>query len=124
MESTTLLKLIMDQCVDSDSEDENEIRNIHKNNETVIEKIFFKIPRTCMKNFVLHVVPNYNDKEFITHFRVGRNLFNLLVDLFNKDESYIRLNKNGRILSASFHLLVFLWFCGHETASFRDVADR
>lgn len=34
-------------------------------------------------------------------------------------------NRGGRRpLSAKCHILAFLWFAGHQTASYRDVADR
>uniref|UniRef100_A0A6P7GBI3 Nuclease HARBI1 n=1 Tax=Diabrotica virgifera virgifera TaxID=50390 RepID=A0A6P7GBI3_DIAVI len=62
---------------------------------------------------------------FVEHFRVSRNVYNQLEEkimqspYFNAEAS----GGNGK-LTASYFILVFLWFCGHQTASFRDVSDR
>ncbi|KAI4468069.1 hypothetical protein MML48_2g00013127 [Holotrichia oblita] len=85
-----------------------------------------KREQTRIKNFVEEVVSSYNEREFIMHFRLRKTMVNSLVDKFQSSDEYQKLNGHGGFqpLSAQRYILIFLWFVGHEAASYRDVADR
>ncbi|XP_036345461.1 uncharacterized protein LOC118754681 [Rhagoletis pomonella] len=57
------------------------------------------------------------------HFRISRNLFESLSQRFSVSDFYNNLRADKR-LSEKTHLLVFLWFAGHEACSYRDLGDR
>ena len=72
----------------------------------------------------MDTVSRYNDEEFRGHFRINRHVANDLIDRFNYSEYYHhQAGEFGKIDGSKF-VLVFLWFAGHQTASFRDVSDR
>lgn len=69
-------------------------------------------------------VLNYSEEEFFSNFRVSRHVATELRDSFEGSEYY--KNDSGQFgkISAHNHILIFLWFIGHEAASFADVSDR
>lgn len=79
--------------------------------------------RHCVKNYWEEVVPSYTEKEFIRHFRISKGLFNSLIEKFTESQEYLKLQR-AKAIVAGKHLAIFLWFAGHEAASFRDIADR
>ncbi|XP_049795217.1 putative nuclease HARBI1 [Schistocerca nitens] len=80
--------------------------------------------RQRIENYVEDVVPQYNDREFVEHFRVRRHVADDLCERFRNSRFYnYRAGGNGKLLPLQ-HILIFLWFAGHEAAGFRDVADR
>ncbi|XP_025155808.1 putative nuclease HARBI1 isoform X3 [Harpegnathos saltator] len=68
----------------------------------------------------------YTNEEFIMHYRLKRILFRSMVDRFSYWAHFRNLGGHGgfEVVSAEKHILTFLWFAGHQSASFRDVADR
>ncbi|KAJ8937242.1 hypothetical protein NQ314_011997 [Rhamnusium bicolor] len=77
------------------------------------------------RNYVENTVALYSEQEFISHFRVSRNVYNDLVENF-RNSDYFSEEGNGpdSNIGAAHSVLIFLWFAAHQTASFRDVADR
>lgn len=66
----------------------------------------------------------YSDNEFREHFRVSRIIANEVAQQFNSSNYFsVNVGEYDKI-TAYEHTLIFLWYAGHETASFRDVADR
>lgn len=93
---------------DDDVEIFNDIVEIRQNNE----------------NYLRMIVPQYSEQVFLEHFRVSRNVIEALTASFQGSEYYkYHSGQNGKI-SAQDQLLIYLWYIGHQTASFRDVADR
>ncbi|KAL4127339.1 hypothetical protein QTP88_011514 [Uroleucon formosanum] len=69
-------------------------------------------------------VARYNDLEFMEHFRVRHHIaYDLAVHFEGSQEFNETTGGHGKI-TAYNQVLIFLWFAGHLTASFRDVADR
>lgn len=116
----------LNNIVDNDSEEE--MRKLREDTcectdiDGAIE-FFSKSKRNCIKGYDGDIVPKYSEREFIMHFRINKALFNSLSELFSRDSSYRRLQSNGRLLIPELHILIFLWFSGHECASFRDIAN-
>ncbi|KAJ8927466.1 hypothetical protein NQ314_020063 [Rhamnusium bicolor] len=77
------------------------------------------------RNYVENTVVLYSEQEFISHFRISRNVYNDLVEKF-RNSDYFSEEGNGPDgnIGAAHSVLIFLWFAAHQTASFRDVADR
>ncbi|KAE9521354.1 hypothetical protein AGLY_018246 [Aphis glycines] len=84
-----------------------------------------KIDRVKITNY-LEIVSKYSDKDFHVHFRFDRDAANKLINLFKMSNFYTCLKGPAdRIpLSPEKHMLSFLWFVGHQSSSYRDVADR
>ncbi|XP_017486646.1 PREDICTED: uncharacterized protein LOC108375077 [Rhagoletis zephyria] len=79
--------------------------------------------RNCVKHYFERIVPSYYESEFRSHFRTSRSLFASLSDRLFQSEYYQMLRPDKRN-SEKLYLLVFLWFAGHESCSYRDLADR
>ncbi|KAF2892073.1 hypothetical protein ILUMI_14100 [Ignelater luminosus] len=75
------------------------------------------------KTFFEETVPQYRE-EFLEHFRIDRHSVETLAGQFENSEYYKHHSGQYGKLNAFQHILIFLWFVGHQTASFRDVADR
>ncbi|XP_026467282.1 putative nuclease HARBI1 [Ctenocephalides felis] len=71
------------------------------------------------------VVPLYDEAQFMEHFRVSRNVCKQISDRYKASAIY-NLNTYGiyEKISALHQVQIFLWFAGHESASYRDVSDR
>ncbi|XP_026467667.1 putative nuclease HARBI1 [Ctenocephalides felis] len=71
------------------------------------------------------VVPLYDEAQFMEHFRVSRNVCKQISDRYKASAIY-NLNTYGIYgkISALHQVQIFLWFAGHESASYRDVSDR
>ncbi|KAJ8951202.1 hypothetical protein NQ314_007703 [Rhamnusium bicolor] len=76
------------------------------------------------EHYLEHTVPQYNDGEFIQHFRVSRQVANKIGDGFKNSEYFKYQSGSNDKISAISQVLIFLWFAGHQTSSFRDVGDR
>ncbi|KAJ8928447.1 hypothetical protein NQ314_019037 [Rhamnusium bicolor] len=76
----------------------------------------------CIKDYFEKTVPTYSEKEFKTHFRINKTLFEDLSNKFCKSNIF-RKRRNYNLVSPSKHLAVFLWFASHEACSYRDI-DR
>lgn len=76
------------------------------------------------QNFFEDIVPQFNGQEFIEHFRMDREKANEIAERFGASTYYnVQIGPYEKI-SPLKHIYIFLWYAGHETASFRDVADR
>ncbi|KAL3268226.1 hypothetical protein HHI36_007350 [Cryptolaemus montrouzieri] len=65
-----------------------------------------------------------DNAEFMEHFRVTREVAaDIAQRLSISDYFHTQSGPNGKI-DPQQHTHIFLWFAGHQTASFRDVADR
>lgn len=80
--------------------------------------------RTKNENYFEHTIPLYSDAVFFEHFSVSRHVAEDIADRFANSEQYNYQSEGNGKLNALQHTLIFLWFAGHATASFRDVADR
>ncbi|XP_043283392.1 uncharacterized protein [Venturia canescens] len=60
------------------------------------------------------------------HFRLSHQTVYPLVDRFEKSPIYASLRGPGGYerITPEKNILCYLWFVGHETASYRDEADR
>lgn len=67
-------------------------------------------------------MPQYTDELFLDHCRVSRHVANEIADRVNNSEYYLQQSGEFGKLDAMTFTLIFLWFCGHEAASFRDVS--
>lgn len=105
------------------STDESSFESNHSS-ISLLEGVFSGRKRIAIKNYYLDVVPNYSDVEFIRHFRINRHVFEFLTNRFENNEAYIKLQKNRRVKSSDFHIIVFLWYAGHERCGFHDLSDR
>ncbi|KAM0735065.1 hypothetical protein ACS0PU_011178 [Formica fusca] len=106
-----------------DEEDDvyNELRILHP-----VFGMVQRIEHVKIHNYVENIVRNYNDIDFIMHFRLSREKTYELINRFRTSEIFISLQDDaGRAnITAEKHILCYLWFVGHESASYRDVADR
>lgn len=82
----------------------------------------YETKRPKNEDFFEETIPQY--QEFSKHFRVTGHVAESLVTKFESSEYYKRHSGQYSKLSALQQVLIFLWFVGHKTASFRDVADR
>ncbi|KAI4467730.1 hypothetical protein MML48_2g00014070 [Holotrichia oblita] len=76
------------------------------------------------ENYCTDTIPQYTDEVFFEHFRVTRPVVEDLCEGFSQSEYFHSQSGRYGKITAKEHILIFLWFAGHQTASFRDVADR
>ncbi|KAJ8950481.1 hypothetical protein NQ314_007868 [Rhamnusium bicolor] len=76
--------------------------------------------RTENENYFKETIPRHNEQEFIEHFRVTDSI----AERFENNDYYKRHTGVYGKKSALKQTCIFLWFVGHQTASFTDVADR
>lgn len=70
------------------------------------------------------IVSRYTEEDFIQRFRVSRHVAENIIEQFeNSQYFHYQSGGNGKVDSVK-QVLVYLWFVGHQTASFRDVADE
>ncbi|XP_050513236.1 putative nuclease HARBI1 isoform X2 [Diabrotica virgifera virgifera] len=69
-------------------------------------------------------VPSYSDQEFFEHFRLSRNVVNDISDRFERSTYYHNNTGPFGKIPGLHQVLIFLWYAGHQTSSFRDVGDR
>ncbi|KAI4462210.1 hypothetical protein MML48_5g00003283 [Holotrichia oblita] len=72
----------------------------------------------------METIATYSDKEFLRHFRVNRDVVNEIVERFKNSKQFTYQSGNYGKLTPLKFVLAFLWFAGHQTASFRDIAKR
>ncbi|KAJ8916417.1 hypothetical protein NQ315_014628 [Exocentrus adspersus] len=79
--------------------------------------------RTKNSNYFEETIQNYDDATFFEHFRVSRTALEDIVQKYETSQFYnTQSGQHGKITSAE-QILITLWYMGHETASFHDVAD-
>lgn len=80
--------------------------------------------RTKNENYFEQIIPRYSNEEFMEHFRISREVIEGISEQFEHSQYYsYQSGKYGK-LSALQQVHIYLWFVGHQTASYRDVADR
>lgn len=90
------------------------------------EELFVGQNRIKTKNddYLEITIPLYNDEEFKEHFRVSRAVASNIAERFEESEHFFHQSGEFGKLNSYDFTLIFLWFAGHESASYRDVADR
>lgn len=83
------------------------------------------IPKRKNESFLEETVPLYDNETYFGHFRISRHVTTVIADLY-KESNYFKKNKYGQFgqIPAIDQVLIFMWYAGHQTSSFRDVADR
>lgn len=71
--------------------------------------------------FFEDAVSSYTEKEFIVHFRIKRDLYQILSAEYEECEIFKEINKHSNVISADKSLVLFLLFAGHEVAFFEIV---
>uniref|UniRef100_A0A6P7H7A7 Uncharacterized protein LOC114348003 n=1 Tax=Diabrotica virgifera virgifera TaxID=50390 RepID=A0A6P7H7A7_DIAVI len=71
-----------------------------------------------------HTVTQYSQEEFFEHFRLSRGTVDGLVERFEASQYYNSQEGQHATISALHQVLIYLWYIGHQTCSFRDVGDR
>ncbi|XP_032688007.1 putative nuclease HARBI1 [Odontomachus brunneus] len=107
--------------MDEDNENQNVLQMLHP-----VLGIIQRIEHVRIRNYIEHIVHNYNNVDFIMHFRLSRQVAYSLMEQFAVSDIFISIdNPRGHPkITAEKHILCYLWFVGHESASYRDVADR
>ncbi|KAJ8911516.1 hypothetical protein NQ315_012488 [Exocentrus adspersus] len=76
------------------------------------------------QNYLEEVVPEYSNEVFFEHFRLSREVVNTIAERYeDTPELHSDSGPYGDI-GALNQVLIYLWYIGHQTASFRDVGDR
>lgn len=110
----------------SESEDETEyiaVQLLRRRDDVFFNALKEKCRRNSIKEYLERTVASYSETEFRSHFRISRALFTNLSQRLWEWSDYQKLRYDKR-LSEEVHMLVFLWFAGHEACSFRDLSDR
>lgn len=120
-EDFLVMPLPLEMIRDEDDDDHNEIRIFHP-----IFGMLQRMGHIKIHNYVENIVRNYDNIDFIMHFKLSKEVAYGLIDQFNVSEIFTSLQEEvGRLkITAEKHMLCYLWFVGHQTASYRDVADR
>lgn len=69
-------------------------------------------------------MPQYSERVFFEHFRLSRELVNDISQRFESSRYFHSNSGQYGQISALHEVLIYLWYIGHQTASYRDVADR
>ncbi|XP_028047037.1 putative nuclease HARBI1 [Monomorium pharaonis] len=85
-----------------------------------------RVHRVKILNYIDNVVSAYVENDFIMHFRLSRQVTNELIGHFTTSATFLALQAHAGYepISAEKHIISFLWYVGHESAGYRDVADR
>ncbi|XP_026826173.1 putative nuclease HARBI1 isoform X2 [Ooceraea biroi] len=105
----------------NDNNEHNELRVFHP-----LFGLVQRLQHIKVQNYIENIVYNYDDKDFIMHFRLSRLIVYELINKFRTSIIFTSIEdrvENVKV-SAEKHILCYLWFVGHETGSYRDVADR
>ncbi|KAJ8939837.1 hypothetical protein NQ314_010966 [Rhamnusium bicolor] len=76
------------------------------------------------ENYLEETCPNMMTNYFFEHFRISKAVINDIAVKFEGSDRYKRHTGQYGKISALNQVLIFLWFIGHQTASFCDVIDR
>lgn len=88
--------------------------------EELVELV--EVPKN--RNFFEDTVPQFNDQQYLEHFRISSEVMDQLSDRYEASEYYHHQEGDSQKISPLKSLTVFLWFASNEAASFRVVADR
>ncbi|KAJ8929175.1 hypothetical protein NQ314_018158 [Rhamnusium bicolor] len=75
-------------------------------------------------NYFEETVPQYDNAQYMEHFRISRQKTADLAERFKNSEYFNYQEGGAPKISALKFITTFLWFAGHESVGFRDVADR
>ncbi|XP_026476408.1 uncharacterized protein LOC113382063 [Ctenocephalides felis] len=76
---------------------------------------FVQVPKN--EEYLEKVVPLFDDIQFLENFRISKTTCS------NISDNKIKYGPFGKICAFN-QILIFLWFAGHQTSSYRDVSDR
>ncbi|KAL1489228.1 hypothetical protein ABEB36_014161 [Hypothenemus hampei] len=76
------------------------------------------------RNYLDVIVPLYSENEFFKHFRMSRPIVEQISNKYLASEYYKDHSGQFGKISGYNQVLIFLWYIGHQTASFADVTDR
>lgn len=85
---------------------------------------YFRQSKQKNENYLEEIVPNYTNTEFMEHFRLSRQVVQNLSEQFAQTQYFHHQSGEFGKLNADDFVIIFLWYAGHEAASYRDVADR
>ncbi|XP_024886102.1 putative nuclease HARBI1 [Temnothorax curvispinosus] len=119
-ENLMVIQPPVEPMLDEDDGDYNELQIFY-----AIFGAIQRIEHVRINNYVENIVRNYDNIDFIMHFRLSREKTFQLINQFRVSEIFMSLQDAGRVkITAEKHILCYLWFVGHQSASYRDVADR
>ncbi|KAJ4437797.1 putative nuclease HARBI1 [Periplaneta americana] len=108
----------------SSTSSDNDMEYISSGDELGLLELFEERDRPKNENYFEHTIPRYNDSEFVEHFRVSRHVAESVSQQFEISQYFhYQSGRHGKLGSFQ-QIIIFLWFAGHQTSSFRDVADR
>ncbi|XP_050309684.1 uncharacterized protein LOC126745745 [Anthonomus grandis grandis] len=80
-------------------------------------------PRIKNQNYLEEIVPQYPEEVFFEHFRLRRETATHISNRFETSPYFnSQIGQYGNI-AALHQVLIYLWYMGHQTSRFRDVAD-
>ncbi|KAJ8909858.1 hypothetical protein NQ315_013895, partial [Exocentrus adspersus] len=86
--------------------------------------IIMQEARMKNQNYLEEVVPEYSNEVFFEHFRLSREVVNTIAERYEATPEFHRDSGPYGDIGALNQVLIYLWYIGHQTASFRDVGDR
>lgn len=89
----------------------------------IILQRFVTIPRVSVRDFFEDVVPFYSDEEFIRFFRLLRDMFNNIAEQYEQSDVFENIAAQRLVTSSAKSLAIFIWFCGHECVSYRNISN-
>ncbi|KAJ8681247.1 hypothetical protein QAD02_017034 [Eretmocerus hayati] len=80
--------------------------------------------RVCIQNYCDETVQAYSERKFIRTFRLPRDVVNMLIEKFAETE-YFEGDDGGKPkIPPHKQIYCFLWFVGHQVATYEEVTDR
>ncbi|XP_074026324.1 putative nuclease HARBI1 [Leptinotarsa decemlineata] len=104
----------MEDIVDSDETSGSDLE----------QEIMINEERNKNENYLEETVHQYSQEVFFEHFRLSRNTVENISERYETSPYYHRQMGQYGNISALHQVLIYLWYIGHQTASFRDVGDR
>lgn len=122
-------KRILSVVLPDNAEDDTERKSLPDNDEDSYEYDIqlilpkrAKISQIRFCSYLEDVVLRWSDNEWIKHLRISKELLFHLAGEYEKTDSFKSLQSD--VIAPVKTLVIFLWFAGHECASFRDIANR
>ncbi|KAF6215721.1 hypothetical protein GE061_000053 [Apolygus lucorum] len=123
-----IVSLLLEELSSDNNEEvflNNEMSAFDSDDEEEIGLLMEGGVRPKNENYLRDTVSQYTDTQFREHFRLSRGVAAYLTQIYAASPAYQENSTGGNgKLGAYEQVLIFLWFAGHQTASFRDVADR
>lgn len=89
-----------------------------------LEEMVVALAVPKVENFFEEIVPQFNEKQYLEHFRVSREITQQLAEQFEHSEYYNYQEGDSEKISPLKFVTAFLWFSSNEAVSYRVVADR